>query len=241
MRKKTKRLGILVIVIFVLGTISAIIDRVSQAINQKNIIALFLFVLLGAVPAVAYLIYQKKSYQNAVKFQKLNTSNAKKDIVNMPAFEQKNEEEIYKKKNILTVTEQKYYKKLLDINEDKYIVQSQIVLSSIINKKQTEKWKSYQSELNYVVDFGIVDKNTFELLVLVELNDESHRRIDRIERDKKVKCICQLAGYPLVTIWLFDQDGNLFPNTNDYIKSRLSKYLPLLIDKTFLETENIIA
>ena len=47
-----------------------------------------------------------------------------------------------------------------------------------------------------------MDKDTFEPLLLVELNDSSHKRADRRMRDEKVAAICRSAGLPLVTFWL---------------------------------------
>ena len=55
-------------------------------------------------------------------------------------------------------------------------------------------------------DYCFFDRDTFEPLLLVELNDRSHLRADRQQRDEKVAAICEAAHMPLVTFWL---DGDI--------------------------------
>ena len=39
---------------------------------------------------------------------------------------------------------------------------------------------------------------------MVEINDNTHIRKDRLERDKKVNEICEKAGLPILTLWVKD-------------------------------------
>ena len=89
------------------------------------------------------------------------------------------------------------------INPEKYEVVPQVALFSVIEKKTNT---SYRNELFRVCDYCFVDRDTFEPLLLVELNDRSHLRADRQQRDEKVAAICEAAHMPLVTFWL---DGDI--------------------------------
>ncbi len=87
---------------------------------------------------------------------------------------------------------------LRQICPDKYEVVPQVALISVIDKKTNT---AYRNELFRVCDYCFVDRDTFEPLLLVELNDSSHKRADRVQRDEKVAAICADAKMPLVTFW----------------------------------------
>jgi len=78
-----------------------------------------------------------------------------------------------------------------------YIVQPQVNLASIIDKKGSFK---YQNELFRNIDIGIFYPD-YKPLALIEINDMSHNDQRRQERDKKVKLICEEAGIQLITLW----------------------------------------
>lgn len=120
----------------------------------------------------------------------------------------------YERKNYMTVNESIFYKKLTRIFGDKYIVAAQVPLSSAVRKKSDAR---FQSELYRIVDFALVDRNTMEIKVLIELNDKSHFEKDRQYRDFRVKEICEEAKIPLLTFWTH------FDNEESYIKSRIEK------------------
>ncbi len=88
---------------------------------------------------------------------------------------------------------------LRQICPDKYEVVPQVALVSVIDKKTNT---SYRNELFRICDYCFCDRDTFEPLLLVELNDSSHNRQDRKDRDEKVAAICADAKLPLVTFWM---------------------------------------
>lgn len=90
---------------------------------------------------------------------------------------------------------------LRQISPERYEVVPQVALVSVIDKK-TEN--SYRNELFRICDYCFVDRDTFEPLLLVELNDSSHKRADRVQRDEKVNAICKAAKMPLITFWMDD-------------------------------------
>ena len=67
----------------------------------------------------------------------------------------------------------------------------------------------------------VFDKNTFEILVLIELNDNSHLAQNRQARDIKVKQILEEAHIPLITLW------TTYDNSAIYIKNRLKEFIDI--------------
>lgn len=104
---------------------------------------------------------------------------------------------------LLTKPEYNFLMQLREIAPHKYEVLPQVALASVIDKKTNT---SYRNELFRFCDYCFFDKDTFEPLLLVELNDRSHLRADRQDRDAKVAAICASARIPLVTFWM---DGDL--------------------------------
>lgn len=112
---------------------------------------------------------------------------------------QKNNDYLYELKNsLVTKTELKYIEAIKDMLPEKYILQPQVNLSSVVQR--TDK-SYYHNELYRNIDAGIFEKETYKPVVLIEINDESHNRPNRRSRDIKVKMICEEAGIPLVTFW----------------------------------------
>ena len=107
-----------------------------------------------------------------------------------------------KKGALMSRAEYEFLQTLRSISPDKYEVVPQVCLSSVIDKKTNT---TYRNELFRICDYCFVDRDTFEPLLLVELNDSSHRRADRRDRDAKVATICKSAKMPLVTFWM-DED-----------------------------------
>ena len=104
--------------------------------------------------------------------------------------------EYARKRSYITRSEHSLLLLLRQINPDRYEVIPQVALNSVIDKLTQN---AYRNELFRVVDFLFVDAVSFAPLLLVELNDASHLKADRMERDRKVKEICDRAGMPLVT------------------------------------------
>lgn len=120
--------------------------------------------------------------------------------------------------SIMTDCEKAFFTAFSNVLGDTYILQPQINLASIIRKEADAK---YQNELFRNIDFGVFDKN-YSLKLLIEINDSTHKKPDRVERDKKVRAICEKAGVPLIAFW------TQYGVNEQYIRNRLAKYLPLL-------------
>lgn len=124
------------------------------------------------------------------------------------------------KKSLITQTEKPYFETIKKIIEPEYIIQPQINLASIIDKKSSDK---FRNELFRNIDFGIFDQN-YKPILLIEINDESHMTNIRRERDKKVQTICKGAGIPIVTLW------TKYGINEAYINKRLCEHLTLASD-----------
>lgn len=94
------------------------------------------------------------------------------------------------KPSLVTKTETAYLNCIKSFLPDTCLIQAQANLASFIRRTDGAK---YQNELFRNVDFIITDLSYRPLLV-IEINDQTHRLPERRERDKKVACICEEAG-----------------------------------------------
>ena len=131
----------------------------------------------------------------------------------------------YTTKPLLTNTEIDFENNLRSAVEDIYYLQSQVSLNSIIHKENNGKHVT-TSELNRLIDFVIFDIDTFHPVMAIELNDKTHLRQSRIDRDKKVQYICECAELPILTFWTYDPYSKIkCNNTQNYIAECIDKKL----------------
>lgn len=119
---------------------------------------------------------------------------------------------IYSKKKFMTPNELEFYNKIKILEKD-YKIIPQVNLASIINITNSR----YITELFRNIDFAIFDNKYNDLLLLIELNDRTHDKFDRIDRDLKVKKICNDAGIKLITFY------TKYPNDREYVINRIKK------------------
>lgn len=105
------------------------------------------------------------------------------------------------KPSIMSAPELELYDILLGVVGSRGIVYPQMALISLLDKTTQS---SYRNELFRIVDFAVCDRRTFKPLLVIELNDASHKRAERAMRDEKVRCILERAQLPLVTLTLDD-------------------------------------
>lgn len=120
---------------------------------------------------------------------------------------------IYKKKYLMTNAEHEFYNKIKSL-ESEYKIIPQINLAAIISKENNNR---YYNDLFRNIDFAIFDSNLEKVLLLIELNDETHQLEKRKRRDIKVKKICNAAGIPLLFFY------TKYPNEKDYVINRIKK------------------
>jgi len=117
----------------------------------------------------------------------------------------------YTKKEFMSSYELKFYQILLELEND-YNIVPQVNLGTIVTKVDNNR---YRNELFRNIDFGIFSKDFKELLLLIEINDQTHNQPNRKKRDSSVKNICEIAGIKLMT---FHTDK---PNEKTYVINRI--------------------
>ena len=101
------------------------------------------------------------------------------------------------KQSLTSPSEQKLFYMLRQSVGNQFEIFPQIALVSLVDKLTAG---AYRNELFRVVDFVLADPRTLKPLLVIELNDASHQRKERQERDEKVKCILQRAGLNMLTL-----------------------------------------
>ena len=96
-----------------------------------------------------------------------------------------NYKSIYKaKRYVITLNELNFYTILIDIvKEMDMILFSQVALYNIIETKGNNQ-TAFNKIRSKTIDFVIVDKNNCRIKLCIELDDYTHKKQNRIERDK---------------------------------------------------------
>ncbi len=176
-------------------------------------IALLLVIIVGTCALALYVIKRNKikETERTIDGQDLSPTDCDNSSEKpLPTYSAK--------ESIMTDCEKAFFKAFQEIVAPNYTVQPQINLASIIDK---ESHNRYRNELFRNIDFGIFDTN-YSLMLLIEINDQSHTQRNRSARDSKVHAICEEAGIPLVTFW------TKYGVNKQYISNRLSEHLPLI-------------
>lgn len=116
-----------------------------------------------------------------------------------------------KKQFVMTKTENDFYQVLQQALETNYMIFPQAHLDMFLDHKvKGQSWKAALSTIQRKsVDFLICNHTYYNPLVAIELDDSSHMREDRAERDSKVDQICQDAGMPIVHVkWRQNYDAS---------------------------------
>ena len=109
----------------------------------------------------------------------------------------------YKKKQFfLSRAEHECYDALMKAVGDKYYVFPQVHLPTIVdNKVVGQNWRGAFKHINEKsVDFVLCDKAYIAPQLVIELDDRTHERADRIDRDKEVERILEGAGLPILRL-----------------------------------------
>ena len=123
----------------------------------------------------------------------------------------------YIPKRFLSNNEYNFLSKFIDLENELHVnIVPQVNLASVIDKVSDSR---FHNELFRNIDFGIFNADYSKLLLLIELNDESHNNYHRKKRDIKVRDICNKAGIKLITFY------TRYSNEKEYVKSRIIKEL----------------
>lgn len=162
-------------------------DNECRGINES---------MLGIMVVVAFIVILFVSV--------LVASELAKKSVTAPEKAQYN----YKTKQyLMTYAENNFYKFLVEAVSDTYYIYPQVHLSKIVDHKvEGQNWKRAFSHVNQKsVDYILCDKHYISPKLVIELDDKTHERPDRIDRDREVERILRQVGLPLLRIKKIDE------------------------------------
>ena len=111
----------------------------------------------------------------------------------------------YHRKYILTPNEYYFYKELKKIADEMgYTILTKIRMADII---ATDEKLDYSAKMSYFgrisqkhVDFALAKPNDLKIELLIELDDSSHNRKNRIERDQFIDDVYKKCGYKILHV-----------------------------------------
>lgn len=108
------------------------------------------------------------------------------------------------KESLLTQAEQKFFAALQKALSDSVLIFSHVRVIDVIEADKKTDFKTKTALNNKInrkhFDFVLCDKTTTKILCAIELNDKSHNRKDRTNRDNFLAEACQSANVPLLFI-----------------------------------------
>ncbi len=110
---------------------------------------------------------------------------------------------IYKRRDFLmSRAEHECYDNLMLAVGENYYIFPQVHLTTIVdNRVVGQDWRGAFSHINgKSVDFVICDKAYISPKLVIELDDKTHEREDRVERDVEVERILAVANLPLLRL-----------------------------------------
>lgn len=180
-------------------------------------LSFFLIQLFFKLLYKLFILARDRFYRTSV--EKRVSPDIKLEVEAIPEvhFDEKEEEkEVYlpykKKSFLLTKTEYNFDRILTEIVADKYYIGRQVPLSSIV--EVTSSYKPYRSKIDKkTIDFVLFNKAGYTPHLAIELDDPSHLRWDRIERDEFVHDVLKKADIRLIRIksaYVYDKVGLSF-------------------------------
>ena len=109
---------------------------------------------------------------------------------------------LYNAKTILTDREYEFYKKLKPLADEYGLsIFTKVRLADLIEPKPKAENPYWMECFNKIkakhIDFALADEET-AIVALIELDDTSHERPDRVERDDFVNAVLENTGYALL-------------------------------------------
>lgn len=112
------------------------------------------------------------------------------------------------KRTPMSERELKFFHNLELLIGDKYYIVPQVHLSTILQTYRVPHYYRFNPDLNKIsgksVDFALFTKPDYQFKLAIELDDSTHRREDRIIRDRFVDSVMSSAGQKLVRMNSFD-------------------------------------
>ena len=112
----------------------------------------------------------------------------------------------YAKPYVMTSRENECFKILNEIFSSKWFVVPQVHLSALLDYKvKGQNWNAAFRHINgKSVDFVLIGKESYKVICVIELDDSTHSKPDRIERDAEIERMFKEARIPLARIGRFE-------------------------------------
>lgn len=118
--------------------------------------------------------------------------------------------------DFLTRAELSFYHVLRQAAGDRFVICPKVSLKEIFFVSGKEDKQSFRNRIDRKhVDFVLCDPHNMRPVIGLELDDSSHQRAERKERDQFVEQVCRAAGLPLVRV----------PVRSAYVVDEVSKLL----------------
>jgi len=109
--------------------------------------------------------------------------------------------------NLLTKNERgcyKYLRRFADSHNYDLLCKVRLADIILVEKNTPDYMKWFNKIKSKHIDFVLCEKYKTDPILLIELDDPSHERADRIERDRFVDDICGVCGIDIVHIYRDD-------------------------------------
>lgn len=112
----------------------------------------------------------------------------------------------YAKPYVMTSRENECFKILNEIFSSKWFVVPQVHLSALLDYRvKGQNWNAAFRHINgKSVDFVLIGKESYKVICAIELDDSTHIKPDRIERDVEIERMFKEARIPLARISKFE-------------------------------------
>lgn len=161
-----------------------------------------IIIILIAIVIVQFLLNRKESSKLIYNPNEDSKDIADNDIIDdIEDNSDKYTKLPYHKKMLLTKNEYYFFKKLKELTDkDNLQILAKIRLADLIevnNGLSKSEWGTYFGKIKSKhIDFAIADN--MKIVALIELDDSSHQKFDRVHRDIFVNAALNAAGYTVV-------------------------------------------
>ena len=172
----------------------------TNLIIIKGLVVFWVILIIAAALIIDSQNKKKKAQELQLKLlmKKSNDSTS-------PSIDEDIEKLPYRRKFLLTKNEYWFYKSLKEI-ADKYdfAVLAKIRFADLVEVSAEADKKEYMKYFGKIkskhIDFILCKKDNLYPELLIELNDSSHNKEDRIKRDDFIKKIAEKVGYKMVFV-----------------------------------------
>lgn len=164
----------------------------------------FLIILGLAVAAFVAIVRNSAGYASYKQSIETRTDTKSPPVTLIEKEESDNEEQLYpyKRRSLLTANERIFFKVLEEVVGDQYVIFAQVSLLRLMNISREFYWQhEFRNKIaRKTVDFVLCDPDSLSAILVIELDDSSHDREDRRQRDDFVDKALSAADLPIVHI-----------------------------------------